>query len=284
MELLECLWINNLRVVEIKLNPVLAQGADGFAQFLDVCVGGTDAGGLDAADELSYLILKSLRPLQLVGVDGCVPNSRQHSDAFLRHVAECIKDGKGYPKLINDEMVVPYYLANGATFKEAINDWVISGCCENRLINRETHVTGNGAINYSYCIEMTLRNGKLKVLKDIQFGLETGDPRAWKSYDGLASILLAASVSGQALLMMHYIALEMKPRYFHAATSMLSDIAVEHCRDLHTHGQYYLVASTTSVFRPSAKAQLSTAWPRLNTVFSIQKNSPGDIILDGDGK
>ena len=80
-------------------------------------------------------------------MDGCVRIHANTPDKFLHHVAECIKDGKGYPKLVNDEMVIPFYLASGATFAEA-NDWVISGCCENRLINRETHVTGNGVVNY----------------------------------------------------------------------------------------------------------------------------------------
>ena len=73
-------------------------------------------------------------------------------------------------------MVIPFYLANGATLKEAL-DWNISGCCENRLINRETNVTGNGGINYGSVVEMTFRNGKLKVFKDLQFGVQTGDPQ-----------------------------------------------------------------------------------------------------------
>ena len=52
---------------------------------------------------------------------------------YIHAVVEAIKDGKGYPKLLNDEMVIPFYLANGVTRKEA-NDWNISGCCENRAL------------------------------------------------------------------------------------------------------------------------------------------------------
>ena len=79
-------------------------------------------------------------------------------------------------------MVIPFYLANGATMKEAL-DWCISGCCENRLPNRETNVTAGGGINYGSVTEMTFRRGKLKVLRDIQFGLQTDDPRSWTSFD-----------------------------------------------------------------------------------------------------
>ena len=65
-------------------------------------------------------------------------------------------------------------LAKGASMKEAL-DWNISGCCENRLPNRETNVTAGGGVNYGSITEMTFRDGRLKVLKDLQFGLRTGD-------------------------------------------------------------------------------------------------------------
>ena len=113
---------------------------------------------------------------QITCPEPCIRIHARTPDRLLHYVAEVIKDGKGFPKLLNDEMVIPFYLANGATLKEAL-DWTISGCCENRLINRETNVTGNGGINYGSVVEMTFRNGKLKVFKDLQFGAPTGDPQ-----------------------------------------------------------------------------------------------------------
>ena len=175
-------WLNMSQVTEIKLNPVAAAGTEGFSQFPDVCVGGQTTDARDATNELSYLILESMRALQITAPDPCVRIHAGTPDAFLRHVVECIKDGKGYPELLNDEMVIPFYLANGATMKEAL-DWCISGCCENRLPNWETNVTAGGGINYGSVVEMTLRRGKLKALRDIQFGLDTGDPRSWISFD-----------------------------------------------------------------------------------------------------
>jgi len=82
-------------------------------------------------------------------------------------VAETIKDGKGFPKLLNDEMVIPFYLANGAPLKEAL-DWHISGCCENRLPNGKPMSPPAGHQLW-VIVEMTFRQGKLKVLHDIQF-------------------------------------------------------------------------------------------------------------------
>ena len=45
-------------------------------------------------------------------------SARIHSNTperFLHAVVESIKDGKGSPKVVNDEFVVPFYLAQGAT-------------------------------------------------------------------------------------------------------------------------------------------------------------------------
>jgi len=84
-------------------------------------------------------------------------------------VAETIKDGKGSPKLINDEFMVPWFMSNGIVMREAL-DYAMSGCSESRLPNRETGKTGNSCINYGAVMEMTLRDGKMKFYKDEQFG------------------------------------------------------------------------------------------------------------------
>ncbi|MFO1146744.1 MAG: pyruvate formate lyase family protein [Alsobacter sp.] len=254
-ELFQCLWLNMSQVTEIKLNPVAAAGTEGFSQFPDVCVGGQTRDGKDATNELSYLILDTMRPLQLTAPDTCVRIHAGTPDAFLHHVVDCIKDGKGYPKLLNDEMVIPFYLANGATMKEAL-DWHISGCCENRLPNRETNVTAGGGINYGSVTEMTFRRGKLKVLRDIQFGLDTGDPREWTSFDQVWQAFRAQLLHlAEHVLVQQHLAMKLKPTYFAApATSMLHDLAMAECRDLHTHGEWFEGAIDHSTFEAIGKA------------------------------
>lgn len=238
-ELLQCVWLHMSQVTEIKMNPVAAAGTEGFSQFSDVCLGGVTPDGLDATNELSYVILESVRPLQLVSPDVCVRIHSNTPEKFLHAVVDAIKDGKGYPKLLNDEMVIPFYLANGASRKEA-NDWNISGCCENRLISRETNVTANGGFNYGSVTEMTFRNGKLRVWKDLQFGILTGDPRTWTSYDDVwKAFTTQLEDLVRHCLTQQYVALKLQGNFFASPqTSMLHDLAMEHYRDLHTHGEY----------------------------------------------
>jgi formate C-acetyltransferase len=255
MELLQCVWLQMAQCVELKLNPVAAAGTEGFSKFEDICLGGQTSDGQDATNDLTYVILESTRALQITCPEPCIRIHANTPERLLHYVAEVIKDGKGFPKLLNDEMVVPFYLANGATLKDAL-DWNISGCCENRLINRETHVTGNGGINYGSAVEMTFRNGKLKVLNDLQFGVQTGDPRSWKSYDDVWKAFCAqlGHLAKHALIQQH-VALRMKPQHFAApATSMLHDLAMAECRDLHSHGDYFAGAIDHSCFEAIGKA------------------------------
>jgi pyruvate formate-lyase/glycerol dehydratase family glycyl radical enzyme len=254
LELFHCLWLAMSQVTEIKLNPVAAAGTEGFSQFSDVCVGGQTTEGRDATNELSYLILESMRGLQITSPDPCVRIHANTPDAFLHHVVECIKDGKGYPKLLNDEDVIPFYLANGATMQEAL-DWHISGCCENRLPNRETNVTAGGGVNYGSVTEMTFRQGKLKVLKDIQFGVQTADPRTWTSFDDVwKAFRVQLEHLGRHALIQQHVAMKLKPQCFAApATSMLHDLAMAECRDLHTHGEWFEGAIDHSTFEAIGK-------------------------------
>ncbi len=240
LELLQCVWLHMSQVTEIKMNPVAAAGTEGFSQFSDVCVGGQTAEGEDATNELSYTLLESVRPLQIVSPDMCVRIHANTPEKFLHAVVDTIKDGKGYPKLLNDEFVIPFYLANGIERKEA-NDWNISGCCENRVINRETNVTANGGFNYGCAVEMTFRNGKLKVWKDLQFGQQTGDPRTWKTFDDVwKAFTTQIEHLVRHTLLQQFVALKTAGDYFASPqTSMLHDLAMEYCRDLHTHGDYF---------------------------------------------
>jgi pyruvate formate-lyase/glycerol dehydratase family glycyl radical enzyme len=236
-ELLQCLWVQLQQVAEVKLNPQVSRAFDGYANFMDVSMGGVTPGGKDATNDLTYLMLESLRALKIAGLDPCVRIHANTPDALLHAVAEYVKDGCGFPKLINDEMIVPFYLANGVSFAEA-NDYAVTGCVEQRIPNRETHVTPNTGINYGGAIEVTLRNGRFKSAKDAVLGLETGDPRSWTTWDQVWN-----AFSAQVLHMVkhamesQYTAYSLKAHYFaEPVTSMVSDLAMEAGRDLQTHG------------------------------------------------
>jgi len=238
-ELLQCLWLNMMQSTEIKLSPSAAAGMEGFAHFEQITIGGQTPDGRDATNELTYVMLDSARPLQSSYPELAARIHANTPERFLHAVAEAIKDGKGTPKVLNDEQIVPFYLANGATVEEAL-DYAGSGCIESRLVNRETQVTGNAAINYGSIVEMTLRDGRIKVWKDLPFGLRTGDPRQFATFEDVWQAFCAQIENVvRHVMTQQYVALRVKPRHFAAPfASMLHDLAAKECMDLHRHGEY----------------------------------------------
>src|SRR5512138_3006559 len=238
-EIFQCLWLHIMQSIESQMSPSAAKGREGFSHHETVTIGGQTPDGLDATNELSYVLLESTRPLKCSYPELGVRIHANTPDKFLHAVAEVIKDGKGSPKMINDEFMVPWFMANGVEMQEAL-DYAMSGCSESRLPNRETGKTGNSCVNYGALLEMTLRDGKMKFFKDEQFGLKTGDPRTFKTFEDFWSAFrLQLENIIQHCMIQVYTALRLKPKYIAAPlTSLMHDLAMEHGRDLHTHGDY----------------------------------------------
>ena len=76
---------------------------------------------------------------------------------------------------------MPLYVSKGATFEEAL-DYAVSGCTEARMPNRATYTSGGAYINFAATVVMVLRNGRMKKDGDELLGIETGDPRNFKTW------------------------------------------------------------------------------------------------------
>lgn len=235
-ELLQCVWLNMMQSTEAKMSPTAAASTEGFAHFELLGLGGKTRMGLDATNEMSYVILDSVRPLKSSHPDICVRIHSGTPDRFLHAAVESVKDGKGLPKFLNDEVVIPHYLENGASMQDAL-DYCPSSCADNRVINRETHFTGNGSFNYGAVVEMTLCDGKMKITGDRQIGVRTGDPRSFKTYDDLWQAFKTQLLNLISHCMIQQrVANTLKPRFFAAPlTSMLVETSWQACADVHDH-------------------------------------------------
>jgi pyruvate formate-lyase/glycerol dehydratase family glycyl radical enzyme len=240
IELFQCLWLNMMQSVESQMSPAAARGREGFSHHETVTIGGQTPDGHDATNALSYLILESTRPLKSSYPELAARIHANTPDRFLHAIADTNKDGKGSPKLVNDEFLIPFFLSHGVPIRAAL-DYATSGCTESRLPNRETGKTGNSCINYGAVLEMALRDGRIKFWDDLQLGVSTGDPRTYATYEDFWNAYCAQLLN----LVKHgmiqvYTALSLKPRYIAAPfCSSLHDLAMDQGRDLHTHGDYF---------------------------------------------
>ena len=181
LELLELLWLNMAQNVTLQQSGAIFHN-EGVPHFEATTIGGQTIEGLDATNDLTYLVLQSKKEFPLDYPDLAVRIHSRTPNHLLTKVCELIKEGTGFPKLLNDEAVIPFLLAKGASMEE-VRDYCVSSCTEVRLINRDIYMVGNMYINLGAALEMALNDGRLSSKGDERFGIPTGDPRQFESFD-----------------------------------------------------------------------------------------------------
>lgn len=234
IELMECMWVGMAEFIDMYISPTGGAFNEGYAHWEAVTVGGQTPEGYDATNELTHLILKSKREFPLHYPDLA---ARIHSGAperYIWDVAETIKDGSGFPKLINDEEVVPLYVSKGATFAEAL-DYAVSGCTEARMPNKDTYTSGGAYINFAAALETVLYNGRMKKYGDQMLGEETGNPCSFKTWDEFWNAYVTQHMLFlKAAFMQQYIIIHLRAKHFaQPMGSALHDLCMKHCLDLH---------------------------------------------------
>ncbi len=234
LELLECMWVGMAQFIDLYISPTGGAFNEGYAHWEAVTIGGQTRDGRDATNDLSYLFLKSKREFPLHYPDLAARIHTRAPERFLHEVAETIKEGSGFPKLINDEEVIPLLLAKGAPFDHAY-DYAVSGCSECRMPNLDTYTSPCAYINFAAALEMTMYNGKMLLHGDEQIGLSTGDPAAFPSWNEFWNAYLAQHMNflRHAFIQQHVIN-NLRAKHFAWPTgSALHDICMRECMDLH---------------------------------------------------
>ncbi|SKA70293.1 (2S)-3-sulfopropanediol dehydratase [Desulfobaculum bizertense] len=235
IELIECVYVSMAQYIDLYISPTGGAFNEGYAHWEAVTVGGQTPDGRDATNELTYLFLRSKREFPHHYPDLAARIHARAPERFLYEIAETIKEGSGFPKLINDEEIIPLHLAKGASFEE-IYDYSVSGCAEIRMPNRDTYTSGCAYINFAAALEMVLYNGSMKKYGDQTLSIETGDPREFKTWEEFWNAYQKQQTNflRHAFIQQHQI-IQLRARHFAAPMgSALHDLCMENCLDLHT--------------------------------------------------
>lgn len=234
MELIECMWVSMAQFIDLYISPVGGAFNEGYAHWEAVTVGGQTPDGRDATNDLTYLFLRSKREFPLNYPDLAARIHARSPERYLWEVAETIKEGSGFPKLINDEEVIPLHLSKGVAFEEIL-DYAVSGCTEARMPNRDTYTSGCAYINYAAALEMTLYNGRMKLYGDELIGLETGDPRNFKTWDEFWKAYLTQQTNFlKHAFIQQKLIIELRAKHFATPLgSALHDLCMKNMIDLH---------------------------------------------------
>ncbi|HGM7842808.1 TPA: pyruvate formate lyase family protein [Serratia marcescens] len=234
LELLACMWVSMAQFIDLYISPTGSAFNEGYAHWEAVTIGGQTPDGQDATNELSHLFLRSKREFPLHYPDLAARIHSRTPQHFLADIAETIKEGSGFPKLINDEEVVPLLLAKGAKFGEAF-DYAVSGCAECRMPNRDTYTSPCAYINFPAALEMTLYNGKMKCYGNELLSIQTGTIESlttWKSFWN-AYIAQHINFLKHAFIQQKLI-IDLRAKHFSwPLGTALHDLAFDACKDIH---------------------------------------------------
>ncbi|MCQ2444515.1 MAG: glycyl radical protein, partial [Mailhella sp.] len=234
-ELLECMWVDMAQFIDLYINPTGLEFQEGYAHWEAVTIGGQTPDGEDATNDLSYLFLESKRDFPLNYPDLAARIHSRTPERFMYEVALTVKDGSGFPKLINDEEVVFLNTVKGVPVNEAL-DYAVSGCTETRHPNRDTYTSGCVYINFGAALEMTMYNGRMKKYGDELIGLETGDPREMKTWEEFYEAYKKQHINllHKAFQQQHVVD-RLRPQHFAAPlTSAMHNLCMENALDIHT--------------------------------------------------
>jgi pyruvate formate-lyase/glycerol dehydratase family glycyl radical enzyme len=182
-ELLENTWIKLLSVNKIRPWSH-TQFSAGGPLYQNVTIGGQTTSGLDAVNELSYLILHSVGKMKLTQPNLSVRFHKNISGDFLHECIKLIEKGFGMPAFNNDEAVIPGLLKLGVEPDDAYNYSAI-GCIEIAVPGKWGYrCTGMSFLNLMRVLLATLYNG-LDKRSGKTFHKGTGNFTGFESYGEL---------------------------------------------------------------------------------------------------
>lgn len=181
-ELISCFWIKfNNQPAPPKVG-ITALESGTYNDFTNINIGGIDKYGNDAVNELSYIILEVQEELHELQPGLSIHVSKVTPDEFVMAGARVIRQGHGYPSCFNPDTYTQELVRQGKTQEDA-NEGGCSGCIEVGAFGKEAYIL-TGYLNTPKIFEITLNNG-IDPVTGKKLGLETGDPRNFKTYEEL---------------------------------------------------------------------------------------------------
>ena len=181
-ELLSCLWIKfNNQPAPPKVG-VTALESGTYNDFTNINIGGVDRNGESATNDLSYMILEIQEELHELQPGLSIHIAQNTPDEFLLEGIKVIRQGHGYPSIFNPDTYVQEMVRAGKTIEDA-REGGCSGCIEVGAFGKEAYLL-TGYLNTPKILEITLNNG-IDPQTGKKLGLDTGDPRTFKTFEEL---------------------------------------------------------------------------------------------------
>ncbi|TAK21030.1 MAG: hypothetical protein EPO26_16215 [Chloroflexota bacterium] len=148
----------------------------------NIVLSGLTPSGVDGTNDLTHLCLDCLEHFEFTSPVVTVRLHRGSPDRLVERCAEVLKTGGGMPYIFNDEAIVPAYRKLGVPSRDA-RDYANSNCWETMIAGKSDQELIRG-VNFPLILEWVLNRGVTRC-RDIQEGIDTGDPREFAHFDDL---------------------------------------------------------------------------------------------------
>jgi formate C-acetyltransferase len=152
-----------------------------------ITVGGVNASGNDATNELSYMLIEGMMHTRLSQPYFSVQVHNRMPDALLIKACQLTSLGCGHPEFINTDVLIGQALARGSsggptvTLEDARSAAPI-GCLEMGIPGKDSGYLYFEQPNLATCLDLVMTNGVPRSER-AKTGAVTGDPRQFKSFD-----------------------------------------------------------------------------------------------------
>ena len=181
VELLAGLWIKCTSIIKL-MDSVTTRTFAGFPLFQNITICGQGPRGEDASNELSRLVLDAALVARVPQPSiGFRYHNRIDPD-MLQKVCETIREGLGYPAVMNDNCIIPKHLIRGATLEEARN--YCTNCVETDIEGMTDSRAHSGYVNFPKCLLLAMNDG-VDPKTGRQVGPKTGKLADFASFDDL---------------------------------------------------------------------------------------------------
>jgi len=186
-ELISCFWIKvNNHPAPPKVG-ITARESGTYNDFTNINIGGVKPDGTSGVSEMSYIMLEVIEELHILQPGNSVHIAKVTPDKFVNAAVHLIRQGHGYPSVFNPDSYIQELVNQGKSLQDA-REGGCSGCIEVGAFGKEAYLL-TGYLNVPKILEITLNNG-IDPLTGKVAGIETGDPRSFKSYEELYEAFL----------------------------------------------------------------------------------------------
>lgn len=152
-----------------------------------ISVGGYRPDGRDGTNDISYMLIESMKHVRLVEPFFSVLIHPKTPERLLIRAAELSALCTGHPVYINADTLTTMMLARGTKGGPSITLPLARkatpvGCYEPVIPGKDSGYMFSGFFNMAAVMELVLTNGYSRFYKQ-QIGLETGDPRTFTTFE-----------------------------------------------------------------------------------------------------